>query len=325
MLKILFAPIRLASGWGFSPRLLSVLGVAMLVILRLTIGWHFFSEGVDKRRSGNWTATPFFANARGPLAERFRGMVWDQDGSLRLNRDRTMTELNRFRLRAVQHYGFDEQQDQRSKSVLKEAGKDFDWIVQQNAADLEEFEFGKERLKSLQEDERQRRNRDGVTSLGEQRDAILREWRGKGASTLTQMNKLWNAYEASINALATREQVKDHDYLRIGQPSNSWMDTATIDWTLPYFDIVIGLLLLLGLFTPAAALAAAVFLGSVFLSQYPPDTGPSSTMYQLIESMACLVLAATGAGRFAGLDFFLHLIHRRIYGRGQSEFQTKLA
>ncbi len=35
---------------------------------------------------------------------------------------------------------------------------------------------------------------------------------------------------------------------------------------------------------------------------------------QLIEALACFVLAATGAGRFAGLDFFLHLIVRKIAG-----------
>ena len=46
------------------------------------------------------------------------------------------------------------------------------------------------------------------------------------------------------------------------------------------------------------------------LSQYPPAGGPGSTYYQLIEAMACLTLAATGAGRFAGLD---SLIHARLF------------
>jgi len=30
--------------------------------------------------------------------------------------------------------------------------------------------------------------------------------------------------------------------------------------------------------------------------------------------MACLVIAGTGAGRFAGLDYFLHLIVRKVWG-----------
>jgi uncharacterized membrane protein YphA (DoxX/SURF4 family) len=92
------------------------------------------------------------------------------------------------------------------------------------------------------------------------------------------------------------------------------LDTTVIDPLVPYFDMTVGLCLLLGFFTPVAALAAAGFLGSVFLSQYPPAAGPMSTYYQLVECMACLVLAGTGAGRFAGLDFFLHLIIRKVWG-----------
>ncbi len=92
------------------------------------------------------------------------------------------------------------------------------------------------------------------------------------------------------------------------------MDTNMINAIVPYFDVAVGLCLLLGLLTPIAALATAVFLGSIFLSQFPPVTGPASSYYQLIECMACLVLAGTAAGRFAGLDYFLHLIVRKSMG-----------
>jgi uncharacterized membrane protein YphA (DoxX/SURF4 family) len=79
--------------------------------------------------------------------------------------------------------------------------------------------------------------------------------------------------------------------------------------------MTIGICLLIGLFTPVAALAAAGFLGSVFLSQFPPSSGPGSTYYQLIECMACLVIAGTGSGRYAGLDFILHTIVRKFWPR----------
>ena len=102
------------------------------------------------------------------------------------------------------------------------------------------------------------------------------------------------------------------------KPRTNVIDTSEIDRIVPIFDIAVGLCLLFGFLTPVAALAAAGFLGSVFLSQLPPSSGPSSTYYQLIEAMACLVLAGTGAGRFAGIDYFLHLIVRRVWG-GESE------
>jgi uncharacterized membrane protein YphA (DoxX/SURF4 family) len=132
---------------------------------------------------------------------------------------------------------------------------------------------------------------------------------------LAQINAIWANYEVNQNALADPTQSKASPYLRLFKPRTERIDTSVIDEFVPYFDIAIGLCLLLGFFTPVAALAAAGFLGSVFLSQYPPTTGPASSNYQLIECMACLVIAATGSGRFAGMDYFLHLIVRKVWGR----------
>ena len=297
----------------------------MLVLLRLTIGWHFYSEGVEKAEQGDWTAAPFFANATGPLSGRFREMVWDYDGAIRLDRDRTILTFAKFRNRVAKHYGFDKDQIARAQNVYGEAVKQYDWIVEQNAGDLEEFEYGRDRMAFLDRDEKERSLRDGVSSLGGQREAIRREWLGKGATTLQQMNLLWKGYEQSQNALASEQQVAKQGYLKMGKPRNALVDTSVIDGFIPYFDIAVGLLLLMGLFTPVAALAAAGFLGSVFLSQYPPPTGPGSSNYQLIECMACFVLASTGAGRFAGLDFFLHLLVRRKLAVPDREFEDKLA
>lgn len=123
-----------------------------------------------------------------------------------------------------------------------------------------------------------------------------------------------NAVWIDQNALATAEQSQASPFYHLSKPRLKRIDTSVIDRFVPYFDIAIGLCLLLGFFTPVAALAAAGFLGSVFLSQFPPTTGPGSSNYQLIECMACLVLAATGSGRLAGLDYFLHLIVRKIWG-----------
>lgn len=314
-MKFLTFPLRLCIGWGISPRLLGLIGVTMLVLLRLSIGWHFYSEGVEKRDAGNWSATPFFANARGPLAERYRDMVWDANGKFRLDRDAQMLWLATFRDDVAIHYGFSEDQKRQAQENYAKAIEQYDWVIAENAADLEEFERGRDRLIELDTDETEKKIRDGVSSLGGQRDTIRREWRQKGATALGQIDTIWKSYEGVQNALATDEQMKALGRsLRLIPPRTAELDTSVIDGVIPYFDIVVGLCLLLGLFTPVVALAAAVFLGSVFLSQFPPTTGPTSSNYQLIESMACFVLAGTGAGRFAGLDYFLHLIVRRVWG-----------
>ncbi|EMI19218.1 putative membrane protein [Rhodopirellula maiorica SM1] len=154
--------------------------------------------------------------------------------------------------------------------------------------------------------------RSGVSSLGGQRETIRKEWTSKGAGAMEEIEKIWKNYTSSLLSIATPEQLQAHRAFKPTMPRSARVDTSVIDAMVPYFDIAVGLCLLFGLFTPVAALAAAGFLASVFLSQYPPTAGPGSTYYQLIEAMACLVLAGTGAGRFAGLDYFLHLVVRKF-------------
>jgi uncharacterized membrane protein YphA (DoxX/SURF4 family) len=295
--------------------LLGGIGISMLVLLRLTIGWHFYGEGLEKYQSGKFDAAPFFANAKGPFAEHYRALVWDWDGRLRLDRDLTLTWWDGYRDGIAAHYGFDERQSKAAKSNFENARDQYDWVLEQHKNNLEEFKFGRDRLKDLDSSTVY----DGVSSLSGQRETVRKEWLQKAAPALKEIDQIWINYENAQNSVATRKQMSEHPAFRIGQPRVARMDTSIINQIVPYFDMAVGICLLLGLFTPVAALAAAGFLGSVFLSQYPPTTGPSSSMYQLVECMACLVLAGTGAGRFAGLDFFLHLFVRRTYSPVSNE------
>ncbi len=313
MRNILLFPLRLCVGWGISPRLLGLIGATMLVLLRLTIGWHFYSEGLEKYQKGNWDASPFFANARGPFAEHFQRLVWDGDGTIRRDLDQSMLYLAMYRDQVANHYGFDEAQ-------INQAQKNYAAVVDLQKLtladyqqDLEEYDLGGAREEEMKADP----VRSGVSSLRGQRDTIRRERLGKLKPALSAISQLWQNYEANQNAVATPAQKEASGYLDFEVPLG--MHTGTINRFVPYFDIAVGLCLLLGFFTPVAALAAAGFLGSVFLSQYPPVTGPGSSNYQLIECMACLVLAGTAAGRFAGLDYFLHLIVRKAYGTQPDE------
>lgn len=313
MLKLLLTPVRLCVGWGLSPRLLGLIGATMLVLLRISIGLHFYSEGIDKR-DGEWTATPFFANANGPFADQYRQLVWDWDGRYRLNKKAIMIRLAGFRDEVGRHYGFDEKQKAQAQANYAKAVEQYEWVLAENASDLEEFELGRDWMKGLTPESSVNDIPAGVGSLGGQRQTLIRDWQSKGASALKQIDTLWSNYEADQNKLATPDQRRASGFIRMVKPRTNFIDTSEIDRIVPYFDIAVGLCLLFGFLTPVAALAAAGFLGSVFLSQLPPTSGPSSTYYQLIEAMACLVLAGTGAGRFAGIDYFLHLIVRRVWG-----------
>lgn len=308
MAKFLLFPLRLAVGYGLSPRILGQIAIVMLVILRITIGYHFLSEGTDKYRAGDWTAKPFFANAKGPFAGEFRKLVWDADGKIRLDRKQTQVVWATYRDRIVEHYGFSDEQAREAKLNYNSAVAQYDYVIELNANEVEEFQLGVGRIAELDLDP----VRSGVDSLAGQRETVRRELSQKIAPAFNQIDAIWENYETAQNKLATDEQRERHLPYELVKPRYQLMDTSLIDKLLPYFDMTIGWLLILGLFTPCAALACAGFLGSVFLSQYPPSTGPGSSVYQLIEGLACLVLAATGAGRFAGLDFFLHLIVRKF-------------
>ncbi len=317
MRKLLLFPLRLCVGWGLSPRLLGLIGVTMLVMLRVAVGWHFYTEGVDKRATGNWSSAPFFASAKGPFAEEFRGLVWDADGSLRLNQDTMLYQLAYHREIGAAHFGFDRQQQALAKQKYNQAVETYKWIIQSNASDLEEFQLGRQRVANLSRgDDTEKRTRDGVSSLGGQRDTIRAEWIAKAAPAFAQIESLLESFEADINSIATPQQMDASGPCRLVKlRSHPVIDTSRIDQFVPYFDMTIGICLLIGLLTPVAGLAAAGFLLSVFVSQFPPGTGPTSSMYQLVEAMACLVLAATGAGRFAGADYFLHLLCRRVWAK----------
>ena len=79
---------------------------------------------------------------------------------------------------------------------------------------------------------------------------------------------------------------------------------AEMDRVVPWFDVAIGVCLILGLLTRPAAILGAMFLASVCASQWPLSPGAMPIYNQAVEMLALLALAAIGAGRFAGLDYF---------------------
>src|SRR5437868_9270966 len=49
-----------------------------LVALRLSIGWHFFVEGMDKLSNPTWSSEAYLRESSGPLAPYFRDMAGDR-------------------------------------------------------------------------------------------------------------------------------------------------------------------------------------------------------------------------------------------------------
>jgi uncharacterized membrane protein YphA (DoxX/SURF4 family) len=107
--------------------------------------------------------------------------------------------------------------------------------------------------------------------------------------------------EQALTTAAMDEALTDsrHDTLRI------------VNIAVTAVTIGVGVCLLLGFFTRLASLVGAMFLLAVIVSQPPWLAESAPTINQCIEFAGLLVLAGTGAGRWAGLDYFTYALFHR--------------
>ena len=285
---------------------LGTLAILSIVALRLAIGWHFFREGADKLVSGTFTSVGFMKVSKGPLTPLFHWFIWDDDGRARLDRKATLEAWDQYREQVANHYGFDQKQAAKAKEVQKFREQQFMSLLDDNAEDIDEYFKGLDRRdKYRQEDSRME-----VASLRGQVETIEKELGQKLSGWLDKIDAMWKGLENDLNALATPEQA-GRGHLALGKPGRKLMDTVFIDQIIPTFDLLVGILLIFGLFTRITSLAGAGFLAMIVATQWPGAPGAIPAHYQIIEMFGCLVLAAIGAGQFAGLDFLVKCLLRR--------------
>ena len=334
--------------------------IVALVALRLLIGWHFFREGSGKVHDQNFSSAGFLGGAKGPFAWYYHGFLQDPDGTERLNYDPGSTSWNQIereqtlyvwtvhREQAAGYYGFDNNQLKQAERVFRRFEAQLHYFFDLNYEDINEYFRGLERAKKNAADPA----RIEVAGLRSQSEKIEGDLRKKRGPWLKELDTLWHGYDRELNGLANEEQRKrrskplvlklpgdvgsyyasvirtgDSDKHEIAvQGRMKFMDVDTVNWIIPKFDLLIGILLILGLFTRPAAIVGALFLVTVVISQWPWSWGALPTYYQAIELVGLIVLAFTGAGRFAGLDFFIanrkqcrSAIHEKMKQRAESK------
>jgi len=269
------------------------------VLLRLAIGCHFFLEGVDKLQNPKPFTGPFFAAAKGPFAGFFHRHVWDADGTARLDREQMTAVWSQYVSQSGKHYGFDESQSQAATQALDRRSDQLTSYLADIKDDVDEYRKGLERhQRNLQDPARTQ-----VPSLRAQTDKWETKLKGDRGRWLGAIDGLSKDLQRDMHAIATPEQ-RPRGELTMGKPGRRPMDSETFDRYVPYFDLTIGVLLVLGLAVRPAALAGVFFLLNVIATQWPGTPGAIPVYYQGVECCALLALAAIGAGRIAGLDFF---------------------
>lgn len=148
--------------------------------------------------------------------------------------------------------------------------------------------------------------RQQVETISYDRKKVLGGW-------LAEVDGLWTGLQSDLLAMVDLDDSLQAK-LKLETPTDSAMMTF-MNGAIPYFDITIGVLLIVGLFTRFAAMGAGLFLVSVLMTQAAilgEGSTPLGILY-LIETCAAFVLAATCAGRYAGLDYFIHAIATKIF------------
>ncbi len=161
-----------------------------------------------------------------------------------------------------------------------------------------------------------------VASLKEQVDYIKQDRKKQLYGWASEVESIWDSYEQSINALAVDRQTQ-RGALALHRPFKQ--PNSRLQWInriIPWFDVIVGVLLIVGLFTRLASLAGAVFLASIIATQPPWIADAQPTILYSIELVALIVIFVTLAGRMGGLDFFFSGRKKRTINQGETLAQA---
>lgn len=282
--------------------------VITLVALRVVIGWHFYKEGAKKFTEPGFSADPFLRQSTGPLAGLYQGMIPDPHGIKRLDPDNAKKAFETYRDRVITVYPVDEEKRKAVDALTAKYVNRFNSFLEYNDEDLEKFRAKYEQWETAKNSplryvphQQERINKYGYEMLGlaspllKQVDTMREDFRLDLLTlVVADANAADDLYTADDNKITAR-------ILPIKDPAAMPLIDNMVKWTV----ILVGVFLLLGLFTRFWAIVGAGFLLSVVTSQWPGWAGAQPTYYQGIELIAVLVIFATAAGRFAGLDFFI--------------------
>jgi uncharacterized membrane protein YphA (DoxX/SURF4 family) len=302
----------------------------------LALGCHFLYEGVWKIAHRNeFSAEPFLSQAKGPLAGFFYAMLPDIDGRerLRVNRDadgtvsidskRIAARWDRIRKDFVDFYRPANLSDAQASAVnakLAKAaekttetfGKQLDEYLKENAEEIAAY------FKSLDQFEQDPQRLQGAPYQKQRRWDQMMKLRGKADTWIKEIETQERVLESSLYSLLDSDEalraLKDRGRVPHSWNPLRWDRMEQINFAVTYSLTAIGACLMLGLCTRLAALGGAAFMAFVVMTQpafpgiYPPDSpvvGHALLVNKdFIEMIALLTIAAVGAGRWGGLDFF---------------------
>ncbi len=284
-----------------------------LIALRVAIGWHFLYEGVYKYNETDgkpFSAEGYFRASVGPFAPYFRAQIPDVDGLERLKRDdaglpaHLKAGWDADLARIAGHYRLDDKQKAEAEAILTRTKAEADaWFRDiDNSQKIQKYEDDLARVNAVEAD---------PATIEAKREVNWKDRQKLNTDRKELMDQL-DTWTAGLNSawtkLATTEQQA------AGPVPAVW---TRIDWIsrITVCGLMIaGGCLILGLFTPLAALFCAGFLTLIYLSMPPWPGLPEPPIVEghywivnknLIELLACLALVFIPTGLWVGLDALL--------------------
>lgn len=295
------------------PFRIGLLAVILLVVLRITIGWHFLYQGMWKLSDPQFSSAGFLGNSKGPLAEHYYALIPDFWGREHLDRAKALERIHEDRRRFAAQFKLDDAQTRLADQITQMHRDKIEDFFKENKESLETYFHDLDRLEKAKQ-----------SSASELEFQKKRNWdkqqelQRKAKAWMTQLDGWLEQYRQQLAGLisdrapATDSVFNDHH--------------LTMDRFITYSNIAVGLCLMVGLFTRVASLGGAMFLLTIILAQpewpgiYPPAPAAAGRSLlvtkEVVEMMAMLALAALPVGRWAGLDFFIHyLVVRPLFGK----------
>ncbi|HWB14307.1 MAG TPA: hypothetical protein VG826_34085 [Pirellulales bacterium] len=327
-----------------------------LVLLRLTIGWHFCYQGLVKLEDPQFSSAAFLSQAKGPLGDIYRSLLGDWDGRIKLaqqNRGELLKRFDDYLQDFDKNYRLGPEQMAAAKQMAAARKEQTEAFLEENEKDIDTYLHDLDRLAAAKDSPagafqvapgqppapaapdgarpplpepsktwsfppfQQKRVWDKQTELQSQLKGWLRELNGYFAAFQQDLENLLDD-DQRIRGGNTKEQL-----------SGPLSQIDQVDYLVSYGVTAIGVCLLAGLFTRLASFTGASFLLSIVLAQpdwpglYPsphPSVGHSLFVNkEFVMMMAMFALATTRVGRWGGLDFFIHYCFiRPLFGRKET-------
>ncbi|NIL99211.1 MAG: hypothetical protein GTO53_14290 [Planctomycetales bacterium] len=317
---------QLATGRSFYT--MSALAIVCLIGLRMSIGWYFFNGAREKNLNRDFTSATFLSGSEGFLAEWFKAGLPDYHGWNRLmvqpledkpNPHDAVAEpeqwrryqqrayvdwyrmiiddWGRYKQNLVRYYAFDQAQQDKARQIFAyydgRLGAHFDDTRGELVA--YRHELFRQQVMAASRSARE-------TPFEQQRiDSKQAEARAKAWQIRGEVEEIERQYRQELKSLATADQQQ-----RLGEMPEAKSGIERFDAFVKYSHFAIGGCLLVGLLTRLAAFGAGTFLLMVILSRPPWTVGYQMVGYQIIMMFGCFLIMGSPAGRWAGLDYFLH-------------------